>query len=156
MLPATTLLLTRTPGHITTPLQNAHFANSLSVDLFVSLHFYQETETKPHLYIYQFSYNNAFTVKPSDFTFYRHDQSYFFNRTSSANAATILEKTWAEQPHAQQFTTHHVTGFPCSSLIGITCPAIALDIGIKSPTDWQKYIQPLIEGIHAIHSRHQQ
>lgn len=149
-IPLCTILLTRAPGRVTTQLQNAHFANSLNVDLFISLHFYQETETKPHVYIYQFSYNNEFVVKPSDFTFYRYDQSYFFNRTSSAHAARIVEKTWMHNAHAHQFTTHHVVGIPCSSLIGITSPALAFDIGIKSPTDWHTYIQPLLEGIQAI------
>lgn len=148
--PSISVILTRTPGHKTNIIHNAHFANSLNVNLFLSLHFYQETETKPHLYIYRFSYNNELTIKPSDFTFYRYDQSYFFNATSSAAAARILTQTWIQCPHERQFTTHSVTGFPCTSLIGVISPALALDIGIKNQTDWQQYIQPLVEGIRAL------
>lgn len=150
LFPHVSVILTRTPGQATASTHNAHFANSLNVNLFVSLHFYQETDTKPHVYLYTYSYNNALTLQPSDFTFYRQDQSYIFNKRSSMQVADSIQATWAQKPHAHQFTTHKVIGFPCAPLIGVISPAIAIDMGIKKNTDWHLYIQPLIDAISAI------
>src|SRR5580692_10457797 len=47
---------TRAAGDTIAPLQHAQFANRMNVDLYVSLHFFEETCTKPRIYLYQFSY----------------------------------------------------------------------------------------------------
>jgi len=145
--PHTRVLLTRSPGQATGALHNAHCANSLGIDLFISLHFYHEQSIKPHIYLYQFSYNNQIRSQPCDFSFYKYHQSYFFNHASSAQAAHILTDLWSRAPYINQFTTHAVIGFPCTPLIGIIAPALALDIGIKEPADWQTYMPALINGI---------
>lgn len=148
--PDCVVIITRKPGQTTTAIQNAHFANSLNVNLFLSLHFYQETDTKPHVYMYRFSYNNTIICHASDFTFYRYDQSYLFNHTTSGRAACIMLQTWLREPHRNQFICHPPVAFPCASLIGVISPAIALDIGIKKHSDWQHYIQPLQDVIKTL------
>jgi len=49
LFPQIHVVLTRLPGETVQPLQNANFANRLSVDLYLSIHFYHETATKPEL-----------------------------------------------------------------------------------------------------------
>lgn len=125
----------------------AHFANSLQVDLFLELSFYQETDIKQQLYIYQFSYNNELITRPSDFVFYRYDQSYIFNQRSSLKAARFFEQVFLSQPYGNHFQTHAIISFPSAALIGITCPAINIEIGIKKRLDALLCIEPIIESI---------
>ncbi len=125
----------------------AHFANSLQVNLFLELSFYQETDIKQQLYIYQFSYNNDLIVRPSEFVFYRYDQSYIFNQRSSLKVARIFEQLFLSPPYSNHFHTHSIIGFPSAALIGITCPAINIEIGIKKRQDALLCIEPIVESI---------
>ncbi|HEX4069105.1 MAG TPA: hypothetical protein VHX42_03330, partial [Candidatus Babeliales bacterium] len=50
------VIITRMPGDTVYDLQNATLANRLQTHLFVNLNFYYTQETKPTMYMYQFSY----------------------------------------------------------------------------------------------------
>lgn len=125
----------------------AHFANSLQVDLFLELSFYQDTHIKQQLYIYQFSYNNQLIARPSDFVFYRYDQSYLFNQKSSKKAGHFFEQTFLLPAYNNHFQTHSIVGFPSAALIGIICPAINIEIGIRKRQDALLCIEPIVEAI---------
>ncbi|MDP3889087.1 MAG: N-acetylmuramoyl-L-alanine amidase [bacterium] len=146
--PGVSVILTRFPGENVPELQNANFANRLAVDLFVSFHFYMETETKPNLFIYSFSYNNAFITNPADFAFYSYDQAYLFNQK--------ITKLWTQniykslQDYSSLFTVHDTLYFPFKPLIGITSPALAIEASIKETQDWNTYIEPLVHALGSI------
>jgi N-acetylmuramoyl-L-alanine amidase len=159
-IPNCTVILTRTAGQATrnqaahTPAQasnHAQRANSSQIDLFLSLNFYQETDTKPHLYLYQFLYStdnlfnaSANKAKPSPFTFYKEEQSYLFNHASSEKAAHVIQQIANQKQYASLCTTHTVIACPCAQLKGIIVPALVLDMGIAKNTDWQLAIKPLV------------
>ena len=46
-----TVILTRAPGEIVSPLQNANFSNRLLVDLFINLNCYQAPNEKLSIYL---------------------------------------------------------------------------------------------------------
>jgi len=152
LLPNLTVIIATIPHTMisdTTSQQEhiAHFANSLQVDLFLELSFYQETDIKQQLYIYQFSYNNELITRPSDFVFYRYDQSYIFNQRSSKKVAHVFEQTFLSPPYNNHFNTHAIIGFPSAALIGIICPAVNIEIGIKKRQDALLCIEPIVESI---------
>lgn len=145
--PQITVVLTRYPGEKLPDLQNANFANRLDVDLFLSVHFYQETNVKPHMFIYQFCYEPHLQEKPTDFSFYTYDKAYLFAQKSSHIWAQQFYTTCSQQPHANFFTTHETIKLPCEPLIGIKVPALMLEFGIKNKNDWHTYIEPVIQAI---------
>jgi N-acetylmuramoyl-L-alanine amidase len=138
------VVLTRFPGETLEPLQNANFANRLDVDVYISLHFYQETAIKPGVYLYTFAYGNEPTGAVSDMALYSFDKAHLLNKTMST--------WWAQQmckhlENSVSFECKSIAALPFKPLIGIKAPAFALEIGLKNKHDWKEYVDVLAEGI---------
>lgn len=143
------VIFTRFPGETVEPLACAHFANRLNVDCFVSLHFYQEYATKPHLYVYQFSYGNDFVIKKPELTFYSYDQAYEINLATTQKWSLAVKKIFEDERYKKQCICHGINKMPFGPLIGVKAPALAFEIGLKQASDWQNYCNPLVEIIQA-------
>lgn len=145
--PHVRVVLTRLPGEIEQPLQHANFANRLNTDLYISLHFYQEHDTKPHWYIYTFSYGNDFVIPSSSLTFYTYDNVHRINTQVTQRWATMIKQTLNQEPYTQHFICTHVYKLPFKPLIGIKAPAIAYEIGLKKQQDWTHAIEPVVASL---------
>lgn len=147
LFPAVSVMLSRKPGEIIPFLQNAHFANCLNVDLFISLHFYQETDTRPNLYIYQYK-DSSYFIKPSDqLMLYPYHQAYLFNQEKTKICAKKMTHELSLPAYQKLFTVHPVIAFPAKPLLGIIPVAIMIEMGIKDENDWTMYSQPLCNAI---------
>lgn len=139
------VIITRQPGETLQPLQNANFANRLDVNLFVTLHFYQEAATKPRLYLYHFSYGDEAVTKMQDLAFYPYDQAYLFNAQATHTMITNIQQRLAA--YKKQFDCKGPYKLPLKPLIGIKAPAIVIEAGLKHKDDWVGLIEPLMMGI---------
>ena len=74
------IIINRTANQKIEPLQNATMANKLEVDLYISIHAYAQKESKPSLFIYQFSYNDSFVIKENELSFHSFDKIYLVNQ----------------------------------------------------------------------------
>ena len=146
-IPDLRVILTRFPGESIEPLQNANFANRLDVDLYVSIHFYQENETKPHLYIYYVSYNDDFLTKTHDLCLYPYDQAHRINSKKTRTLVTTLKNCLSEKKYTRLYDLKGCFGLPFKPLIGIKAPAIAIEVSLKNSKDWHTYVQPIANGI---------
>lgn len=142
------VIITRQPGEILQPLHNANFANRLDVDLFVTLHFYQEAATKPLLYLYHFSYGDEFITKVQDLAFHPYDQAYLFNAQATHSMITNIQQRLAA--YKKQFDCKGPYKLPLKSLIGIKAPAIVVEAGLKHKDDWVSLIEPLVASLEPI------
>ena len=140
------MVLTRFPGETLEPLHNAHFANRLNVTYYISLHFYQETTTKPRLYIYHFSYGDDFIAKTQELTFYPYDKAHIPAMPLTHQLAHTLQQSLAQK---SRFDVHSVVKLPFKPLMGIKAPAIALEIGLVSKDDWHACVDALTESIQS-------
>lgn len=147
---AVRVILTRHPGEAVQQLQNANFANRLDIDLFLSINFYQETEPKPTLYLYTFSYGNDIIPKKSDLMFYRYDQAYLCNYERTQKWSALFKKALQSEPHAKLFSCKGIYKLPFKPLIGIKAPAFAFEAGLKTRDDWQQLIEPIAASLHPI------
>lgn len=142
-----TVLLSRKAGEITPFLQNAHSANCIPVNLAVSIHFFEETDTRSNWYIYQYKNNSSF-IKPTDqLLFYPYNQAYLFNQEKTDRIVKIFSHyliNWSEKP---LFTLHKPLAFPANHLAGIIPVAFMLEIGIKNEHDYESYIAPLCDSL---------
>jgi len=145
--PSLRIILTRFPGESLEPLQNANFANRLDVNLYVSIHFYQEKETKPRMHVYYVSYNDSFLTKTYDLCLYPYDQAHRINSVKTRRLVTSLQDTLSKKKYSRLYTFSGCHGIPFKPLIGIKAPAIAMEMSLKNAHDWQSYIQPIAQGI---------
>lgn len=153
LYPGVRIILSRFPGETLEPLQNAHFANRLAVDLYVSLHFFYENEEKPRLHIYQFCYHpiTDFWKQTIDLkSFIPFDQAHKLYINRSQKYATIMHKTLSNQKHHTFFDTFGVHALPFKPLIGITVPALALEASLSKKDGWHVYLEPMVESLKNI------
>lgn len=132
---------------ITSPFQNQNFANKLDIDLYISIHVFHETEAKPRIYLYQFSYHDNIIAKTDTLTFYPFDKIYLMNETKTNKLALDLKNNINV---SKSINLQGVYKIPFKPLIGIKAPAIGIEIGIKNRSDWSEYIDILADGIAAI------
>lgn len=145
--PTIRTILTRFPGESVEPLQNAHFANRLDVDLYISIHCYQEKETKPQLSVYYVSYNDHFITKTYDVCFYPYDQAHRIQAQKTNDIVRILSTSLSQKKYARLYDFKGNHGLPIKPLIGIKSPAILIELSLKNSSDWQPYIEPIAHAI---------
>lgn len=148
--PTIRIVLTRFPGETIQPLQNANFANRLDVDLYLSIHFYQEQATKPTLFIYTFSYGNELPTRAFDLSFYPYDKAHLISQGTTKQWAHLMKEIFSEPVYKKQCEVKGIFSLPFAPLIGIKAPAIAVEIGLKAKEDWQQYLQPMCDSVISI------
>lgn len=147
-MPEVQVVLNRNEREVIEPLHTANFANKLAVDLVVSINFYQESTIKPRIYFYQFSYGStSFTPATQNFILYPYDQAYMVSSKKSDAYAQMLKTSLSGSAYMSQFECLGVYKIPFAPLIGITCPAVALEIGLKNKQEWQLYIEPIAQAL---------
>lgn len=144
--PNTKIILNRNPGQTIVPLQNANYANRLDVDLYMSIHFYHESEQRPQIFIYSFGYKDSSILRDTTLSFCPFDKVYLYNQSQT--------HTWANQL-AQKFvsTKAQIMGpyqLPFKPLIGIKAPAIGIEIGLQKSDDWKEYVELVVQGLLTI------
>lgn len=147
-VPGTRVILTRTANETVRPLQHANFANRLEVDLFLSLRCYEDSSTRPQLAIYTFSYGDYAPSRIQDLAFYTYDQAYLLASGTTQKYAHAMEDTLKK--HAKQFDMHGSLSLPYKPLIGVTAPAIGIEIGLKNKQSWQSFVAPLCEAVASL------
>lgn len=149
-MPDLRVVLTRFPGETIAPLQNANFANRLHVDLYLSIHFYQEKkDARSSLSMYQYISNPITDLwfKPQPLTFYSYDQAHLFSVTKTTLLAEQLRIALEHDRFRRLFDMKGFFKIPFKPLVGIQSPALAIEIGLKQPRDWRLFLEPLVYGI---------
>ena len=149
-IPTCKIMLSRSAGETISELQNAAFSNRLNVDLYLSIHFYQEQGVKPNLYLYQFSYNDEFITSWFDLAFYSYDQAYRANSTRTTQWINAINHELDTDDYKKQFDLKGPFKLPFRPLIGIKASGIALEASLKKNHDWTIYLEPIINGITSI------
>lgn len=148
--PSLRVVLTRFPGETLQPLQNAAFANRLDVNLYVSIHFYQEHATKPAVYIYHFSYADPLPKQSHNLVLYSYDKAYLPHAQTTKQWALLCKKVFEKDPYKKQFDIKGVFALPFKPLIGITSPAIAFEAGLKHKDDWTLYVTAFADSLEPL------
>ncbi len=144
------VIITRMPGDNVYDLQNATLANRLQADFFINLNFYYTQETKPTVYMYQFSYGNDFACCQQGITLHTYDQAYRINKDITTETCQLLKKELSAQQYQSIYTVSGPYSLPIKPLIGVVAPSIAFDMGLKSKDWWHYYSEPLASAIIAV------
>ncbi len=143
------VMITRLPGDIVYDLQNASLANRVNADLFINLNFYHSTETKPTVFLYQFSYGNDFATHQPGLVFHTYDQAYKINKNSSDMLMQLCTAQLTQPQYNNLFTVSTLHALPIKPLIGVIAPSIAVEIGLKNKDAWATFVEPLAATISA-------
>lgn len=150
LLPDIRVVLTRFPGETLQELQNASFANRLQANLYLSIHFYQEHKTKPDLFIYRFSYENLLPSSSQKNHVYPYDKAYIPHAPYTQKYADQIKQTLVSSSCAKKCTINGVYMLPFKPLIGITAPAIGIEIGLKHKDQWREYLYAIADSLQPI------
>lgn len=141
------VILTRAPGETIAPLQHAHFANRLAVNLYLSIHFYQEHAVKPRIYMYSFSCGQEFLSVQKGLSFCPIDHAHIYNHAITRSWATQLKQALEAVDDHHQYEVKGAYHVPFKPLLGIQAPALALEIGLKDSDDWQLYVDAVADAL---------
>lgn len=140
------VILTRSPGELVYPLQNANFSNRLPVTLYVSLHCYHNPQEKFALTIYRFSYNHMNIQQSQNLAMIPYDKAHLATQEKTKSYAHQIKQELNTEKTLQ---IHGVYALPFHPLIGIQAPAIGIEINLIHQNDWQIYLEPLAKSIIA-------
>jgi len=141
------VVLTRFPGETLDPLQNANFANRLDVDIYVSIHFFQQSEQSSTLYMYYFLYNPITDIwsKVHRLSCVPYDQAHVMNINKTTLWTESFKNILKQDNYKKLFELKGPYGLPFKPLIGVRAPAIAFEIGLKNKLDWNRYTEPIMQ-----------
>ena len=145
--PSLKVIITRIPGDVVYDLQNATLANRLNADLFVNLNFYYTQDTKPTLFVYQFSYGNDFIQCNQQLALHTYDQAYTLHKPITDHITHALKNVLSHMHYQSLFTVAGVYTIPIKPLIGIIAPSVAIEAGLKNKELWIHYVEPLAQAI---------
>lgn len=145
------IILTRYPGEMVEPLQNASFANRLKVDIYISIHCYQEKQGNPHCALSYALYDpdiDWLQTKKERLALYPYQQSYRDFVSMSAGIAHALYKQLQEQKSF--LIIEPVQAFPCTPLMGVHTTAVCIEMGLSKKDDWHLVIKSLAHAMQKI------
>jgi N-acetylmuramoyl-L-alanine amidase len=149
------VILTRFPGETLEPLQNASFANRLQVDFYLSIHFYQSAESINKIYIYHMLYNKVtdfWQQKNTDLSFQPYDTAHRTSIKKSVEWGNLI----CDNLRKSNLSCQSIVGIPFNPLIGISAPAIAIEMGLHTKNDFKNIINPLSQALISIINQVQQ
>ncbi len=138
------VIITRSPGEVVYPLQNANFSNRLPVTLYISLHCYHNPQEKVSLTLYQFSYGQMNTHQQHTLAMIPYDKAHMAAQETTRSYANQIKQLLSTE---KMFPTHGVYALPFHPLIGIQAPAVGIEMNIITQNDWQIYLDPLVKSI---------
>lgn len=151
IIPGIRVIITRAPGETVAELQNAHFANRMDVDLFLSIHFFKETEVVPRLYVYTYAhYDDAEVQKNNVLSFWHYDKIHLHQAEQTKQWADFFTKTLQQGCYNKLFICSYCYAFPFKPLVGIKASALSIEIGLKNKNDLNSYLGPVCSAIYAI------
>jgi len=146
-LPNSTVIITRSPGEVVHPFQNANYSNRLPTDLYVSIHFFHDPEAKPILYLYQFSLGDTFITRSFDLAMVPYDKAHQVSGAKTTEYAKKIAGNLMLKEYQSAFTTKGPFQLPYTPLIGIKAPAIGLEMNLVDKNDWHRYVEPIARSI---------
>lgn len=144
------VVITRMPGDSVYDLQNASLSNRINADLFLNLNFYHTQETKPTIFLYQFSYGNDFASYQQGLALDSYDQAYRVNKEVTDVMCQAFKKELSQQKYHSLCSVAGPYKLPIKPLIGIVSPSIAVELGLKGKELWHYYSEPLARAIIAV------
>ena len=148
--PEVRVIVSHRTGEIVQQFQVPTMANTLGIDLVMTVNCYHEQGPKPELYIYQFSYGADFVSRLTELSWYTIDSAYLFSKTTTHAWGMLLADELRADTYKPLFTVQSLYKMPFKPLIGIKVPAIGLEMGIVQDADWAVFVDPIVVSLEQV------
>ena len=143
-------IISRKAGEAIAPLEIASFANRLQVGLVVNLQGFLTQKAKPTINIYHLCFNkftefNQPSLEPG--TFIPVERAHLGNIRRTATLASAIKTSLLQFENIKLLDVSSPVALPIKSLIGITSPAISLEIGSANEKFLSEIIKPIAQAI---------
>ncbi len=145
------IIITRTPGETIEPLQNAQFANRLTVDLFIHISCFHETEALPTIALYSFMWHpitDSWQQITSSLSFVPYQYAHRSSLKKREPIISHFNKSISENAGNASFAYKGLCALPFKPLIGITQVAFGIELGLRSQHEWKLFLEPLCSTIN--------
>lgn len=143
-------VISRTSGEKILPLQIPSFSNRLGATFFLRIHMYREESEKPKLFFYHLLFDPFVDTAQRYFdplNLVPLHQAHFANVHVSRLYGTKMYEYLNKKNFKRYFDCYQLLGIPLKNLIGITAPAILLEIGICREGKWKNLVEPIVDSL---------
>ena len=148
--PEIRVIISHKAGEIVQQFQIPTMANTVGIDLVMTINCYHEPGPKPELYIYQFSYGADFVSKMTELSWYTIDSAYLFSKSRTHTWALDLIHGLDSAAYKALFTVHGPYRVPFKPLVGIKVPALGLEMSLQQDGDWTVFVDPIVASLDQI------
>jgi len=140
------VVLSRIAGETVAPLQQAQFSNRLGTDLYISIHVCAEQGIRNQIWFYANGTPDDMPTNSNNksLAFTAYDQMYLQYKLSTQTIMEHTFKTCSSFPYQNIFDCFVPCFIPCKPLLGINAPAFAIEMSLKTISDWPHLVEPLV------------
>jgi len=140
-------VVSRSPGEeISHQLQISSFSNRLCADFFLRIHMYREKSEKPKLFLYHLLFSPLVDLTKRDMgpvALLPLHQAHFGKIHLTRFCGGMMYDYLNQDSLKRYFDCFSLQGLPLKALLGITAPAILLEIGICLENKWESLVEPV-------------
>jgi N-acetylmuramoyl-L-alanine amidase len=143
-------VVSREPGEQIQPLQISSLCNRMGAKFFLRIGMYHSESEKPSINIYFLQFDplvdgyNQRTIKSALIPM---QQAHFSNFKVTKSFAEKMFKNLSSERFNRYLECSKPIGAPIKDLIGITAPAIYIELGICREDKWNSLIDPIVESL---------
>ena len=143
-------VISRSPGEEISPLQISSFSNRLRTNFFLRIQMYRQESEKPKIFLYHHLFND-FVDCATNFCdplrLVPLHEAHFKNIAMTKFYGTRMYDFLNGDNFKKYFDCESLIGLPLRSLVGMTAPAIALEVGICREDKWQSLVEPVVDSL---------
>lgn len=146
------VIMTRAPGETLEPLQSANFSNRLNSNLYLSVHFYKESEPISQLFLYNYVSDPVYVQSSLRLYFYNFDDAYLINISKTLKYGNKIKHAFQDVNYKNAFNFKGFFSIPFKPLVGVISPALAIEIGLKDSKDWVNFVDPIVKALEGLYN----
>lgn len=144
-------VISRRPGEeISHRLQIPSFSNRLGADFFLRIHMYREESEKPKLFLYHLLFHPMVDLAVLDrkpLSLIHVQQAHFGSIHITRFYGETMYDYLNQELFKKYFDCFPLQGLPIASMIGITAPAVLVEIGICRENKWKSLVGPIVDSL---------
>ena len=143
-------IVSRSPGEEILPLQIPSFSNRIKSEFVLRIHMYREESEKPKLFLYNLLFHPMIDVakRTSDqLSFTPLHRAHFASVEKTRFCGRKMFDYLNQDSLKKYFDCYNLQGIPLRSLVGVTSPAILLELGICRENKWKSLVRPIAQSL---------
>lgn len=154
-------VVSRSPGEEGSFLRTASFINRLGADFNIRIQMYPEEREKPRVFLYHLVFDPMVDLvcgkkdwqdrgvgeNSGPLELVPLHRAHFGSVHKTRFYGKRLYDYLSADRFSRYFDCYPLKGLPLVSLVGITAPAIVIEIGICQQDKWKSLVQPIVGGV---------